>query len=86
MTDSALPLNLDKFSEFLFFEKEPSLQKKKSQDKNHLGQLFTKSLPKAQQRLIFFENPASTTATVFLGLPIAMLNSSALNTVETSIL
>ncbi len=57
MTDSALPLNLDKFSEFLFFEKEPSLQKKKSQDKNHLGQLFTKSLPKAQQRLIFFKNP-----------------------------
>ena len=37
MTDSALPLNLDKFSEFLFFEKEPSLQKEKRQDQNRLG-------------------------------------------------
>ncbi|MFR7418776.1 hypothetical protein [uncultured Megasphaera sp.] len=57
MTDSALPLNLDKFSEFLFFEKEPSLQKKKSQDQNRLERAFTKDLPKAQQRLIFFKNP-----------------------------
>ncbi|OBZ33199.1 hypothetical protein A0U42_01380 [Megasphaera sp. DISK 18] len=57
MTDYALPLNLDTFSEFLFFEKEPSLQKKKSQDKNRLGQLFTKIHPTARKALIFLENP-----------------------------
>ncbi|WP_296925041.1 hypothetical protein [uncultured Megasphaera sp.] len=50
-------MNPDTIGEFLFFEKEPALQKKKSQDKNHLERAFTKDLPKAQQSLIFLENP-----------------------------
>lgn len=57
MTDFVPSLKPDKFSEFLFFEKEPSLQKKKSQDQNPLERTFTKDLPKAQQSFIFIENP-----------------------------
>lgn len=57
MTDFVLSLKLDKFSEFLFFEKEPSLQKKKSQDRNRSGQSFTEGIKKLEYFLFFLENP-----------------------------
>ena len=49
--------NLDIFGEFSFFEKEPTLQKEKSQNPDLPESPFTEAILKARFRLIFLENP-----------------------------
>ena len=56
-TDAVLPLNLDIFGEFSFFEKEPTLQKEKSQNPDLPESPCTEAILKARFRLIFLENP-----------------------------
>ena len=70
MTDYALPLNLDTFSEFLFFEKNLRFKRKKVRTKT----ISDSSLQRASQRL----NSASFSLKIHVFNPLGKLMKPSL--------